>query len=140
MPSSMRVMKGFTLIETLITTAVLVPALAAVAFLFAYTTAANITNQQRTASTVLLSEKMETLRDAPLSSAVWSPGIYTDYVIIGTDGTLSTSGADANAPYLRTWQISTAIPRTATVIVSAQRAGLTRRPMEIGRATTIKTR
>ena len=136
----MRVMKGFTLIETLITTAVLVPALAAVAFLFAYTTAANITNQQRTASTALLSDKMETLRDAPLSSAVWNPGIYSDFVNIGADGMLATTGANANTAYMRTWKISSGIPRTATVIVSAQRAGLTRRPMEIARATTMKAR
>src|SRR5262249_14488216 len=105
-------------------------------FLFAYTTAANISNQQRASSTMLVSEKLEGLRAASLNSTTWAPGLYSDFVTVAADGTLTAS--DASAPYLRTWQISAAIPRSATIIVYAQRAGLTRKQLEIARATMVK--
>ena len=133
-------MKAFTLIETLVTTAILVPALVCVAFLFALSTGANWNNQQRTASTRLLSEKMEMLQSAGLNSAAWNPGTYSDYVSIGVDGAVVVSGSDDGAPYLRVWQIAGTVPRTATVIVYAQRAGLTRKPMEIARGTMLNAR
>jgi Tfp pilus assembly protein PilV len=127
--------KGFTLIETLITTAILLPALVVVAFLFAYGAGASLHNQQRTASTLLLSEKMETLRAAALTSSTWNPGAYTEYVAIGPNGALTISSSQTDAPFMRAWQISSTVPRTATVIVYTQRAGLTHNPMEIARAT-----
>lgn len=141
-------MRGFTLIETLITTAVLVTGLVAVATIFSYSAGANITTQQRTTATVLLYEKMEHFKSAPLTEGIWiaggslNSGIptsgYYDYATIDSAGGVSTSTTDSSLPYLRVWQIGETAPRTITIAVSARKAGLTGRPMELVRATTMK--
>jgi len=116
--------RGFTLIETPITTAVLVFGLAALALIFSYTVRVNLNTQQRTTAALLLNEKLEELRAAPLTDSALTPGEYVDYPTI------------AGSPYLRQWVISDTTPRSISIVVSAARAGLTGRPMELIRAAT----
>jgi prepilin-type N-terminal cleavage/methylation domain-containing protein len=138
---------GFTLIETLITTLILVSGLVAVAQLFSYTVAANISNQQRTAATILVTEKIEQLKSVSIRNPLWlaggglSPrapvvGFY-DYVSIAADGTPTIDSATPSPPYIRVWQITGSVPRSLTVIVYAQRFGLTQSPFELARAVTM---
>lgn len=98
--------RGFTLIETLITTFVLVTGLAAVAGLFSYGARTGLENRQRTAATVLLSSKMEELRRTAHTLA---PGQYSEYLAIESDGRTITT-ATATAPYRRTWKIDSGTP------------------------------
>lgn len=121
----MRCCRGFTLLETLITTAVLVFGLAAIALIFSYTERANINTQQRTAATLLVYEKLEEYRSASLTDNIWIPGSYVDYPVI------------ARTPYERRWQITDTTPRSITIAVFAARAGSTGRRMELIRAATI---
>ncbi len=123
----MRRTRGFTLLETLITTGVLVFGLAAMALIFSYAVRANINTRQRTAATLLLYEKLEELKFTRATDSSLSPGEYLDYPTI------------AETPYLRTWSISDTTPKSITVVVSAGRAGLTGRPMELIRAATLVT-
>lgn len=116
--------RGFTLLETLITTAVLVFGLAAIALMFSYTARANINTQQRTAATLLVYEKLEEFRSTSMTDTMWSPGTYVDYPTI------------AKTPYIRRWQITDTTPRNVTIAVFAARAGLTGRRMELIRAAT----
>src|SRR5437016_12263205 len=62
---------GFTLIETLIATLVLVSGLVAVAAIFLYSVDTGLRNQRRTAATALLYEKMEQFRSAPVDDSIW---------------------------------------------------------------------
>jgi prepilin-type N-terminal cleavage/methylation domain-containing protein len=138
---------GFTLIETLITTAILGLGLIAVASLFSYATGTNYTNGQRTSAMLLLYEKMETFRSTPITGSLWTAGGglntaapvsgYFDYASISTSGAVTVDTTSTGAPYLRVWQVTGTNPRTVTVIVCAQRAGLTGQRMELARATTI---
>ena len=66
----MRSNRGFTLIETLITTAIMVSGLVAVASMFSYSVTTNLTNQQRTAGTMLLYEKMEIFKATALANSI----------------------------------------------------------------------
>jgi prepilin-type N-terminal cleavage/methylation domain-containing protein len=139
--------RGFTLIESLITTAILALGLIAVASLFSYSTGTNYTNRQRTAAMLLLYEKMEMFRSTPLTSSPWIVGGglntaapvdgYFDYASISTSGTITVDTTSTGAPYLRVWQVSGTSPRTVTVIVCTQRAGATGQRMELARATTM---
>jgi prepilin-type N-terminal cleavage/methylation domain-containing protein len=97
---SVRSARGFTLLEILITTAVLVFGLAAVALMFSYTVRMNIDTRQRTTAVFLLNEKIEQLRFNPLQV-----GTYVDYPIVN------------NVTYIRQWQITEANPRSMTVSV-----------------------
>ena len=147
MEDDARSIHGFTLIETLITTVILVSGLVAVAQVFLYTAGANINNQQRTAATTLLVEKLEQFKSATLTDSAWTAGGnlnpsapvagFFDYVTIGTDGALTSDSTSVEAPYFRVWQIDGNSSRSVTVIVYAQRAGLTRRRMELVRAAAI---
>jgi Tfp pilus assembly protein PilV len=139
--------RGFTLIEILISTGILLTGIVAVASVFAYTATANLDNQQRTIANTMLSEKIETFRATPLTSSIWTAGGsltpdskahgYFDYLGITTDGTRVASDTDPWLPYLRIWQVSGVDPRIVTVIVYAQRAGVTRRRLELIRATAV---
>lgn len=123
---------GFTLIETLITTLVLVTGLAAVAGLFAYAAQANFTNRQRTAATALLYSKMEELRNAP----VLAEGQVAEYLSIQADGSVVVSG-DNRAPYLRVLKIESGGPQRVTVIVYGRQAGRGNSHHELARATVL---
>ena len=139
--------RGYALIETLLASAILVSGIVGVASVFTVTTGVSIRNQQRTVATLLLYDKMEQLRSTPIGDAAWmaggalKPGSpaagYFDYVTITTDAIVISSTTDTTFPYMRMWQIAGAEPRSLTVIVYVQRAGLTRRRLELIRATTL---
>lgn len=138
--------RGFTLIEILISTVILLSGILAVASVFAFTTTANLDTRQRTIANSILSDKMETFRSAPLTSPIWSVGGslqpqstmngFVEYVGLTTNGTITVSPTDSRLPYMCIWQVSGSDPRMVTVIVYAQRAGVTRRRLELIRATT----
>ena len=122
----------------MITTAVLVTGLVAVAAAFSYTARTNTTTEQRTTGTILLYEKMEQFKSTPLTDVRWTAG-----------GDLNPSSPDsgyfdqvtmAGLEYTRLWQITGAMPRSITVVVFAREAGLTRQPMELVRATVMMTK
>ena len=116
-------------------TAILLPAMASVAFVFVYAAAATKSNRDRAACTLLASEKFEQLQAAAPASAAWAPGQYSEYLRIAQDGLLVASPSASDAPYLRMWQIAGGSPPLATVIVSSLHAGLAGKPMECARAT-----
>ena len=139
--------RGLSLIEILITTAILMTGLVAVVSIFAYSASTNLHNQQRTAAAALLYDKMEQLRTMPIANTACaaggnlnpeSPAIgYFDYVSIAATATLISSTTDRSLPYMRVWQIADCDPRLLTVVVYARNAGLTRRRSELIRATTL---
>ena len=143
----MRNNPGFTLIETLITTLVLVSGLVAIAAIFSYSASTSLNNQLRTAATALLYEKMEQFKSAPISDSVWVPGGslnlafpaggYFDYVKLDDAGVLNSTTTDTSAPFIRVWQVSATVPRSVTIAVYALKAGMTRRGFELIRATTV---
>ena len=104
----MRSTRGFTLLETLISTGVLVFGLSALALMFTYTARVNIETRQRTTAAFLLNDKLEEFKSAPLTNAIWRPGSYVDYPV-------------ADTSYVRTWEISNTIPRNLTLSISTVR-------------------
>jgi Tfp pilus assembly protein PilV len=97
--------RGFTLLETLITTGVLVFGLSALALMFTYTARVNIDTRQRTTAAFLLNDKLEEFKTAPLTDEIWRPGSYVDYPIA------------ADTSYVRAWEITNTIPRNVTLSV-----------------------
>jgi prepilin-type N-terminal cleavage/methylation domain-containing protein len=87
--------RGFTLIETLITTAILVSGLVAVALLFSYTARTTLNNEKRTTATFLLYDKMEELKSSKITRG----------------------GFDDIDSFRRVWQIESTYPRKVTVLV-----------------------
>lgn len=110
--------RGFTLIEALITAAIVAGGLVAVAAVFSFTIRANISNRQMSVATALLYDKMEELK--------WTAMMEDGSDEIALDG-----------KYIRIWRISPAAPRSVTVIVYAQSSPLTHRQTELIRATTL---
>jgi Tfp pilus assembly protein PilV len=135
-------LRGFTLIESLLATLVLVAGIAAAAHVFSYAAAAIAANRDRTNATTLLVHKLERFKSSSLTDSVWTSGGsldaafpaagFFDFVTVSADGTVI---ADSNpaAPFLRIWRIDGVSPRTVTVIVYAQRSTLARRPLELAR-------
>jgi len=124
--------RGFTLIETLITTLVLVTGLAAVAGLFSYGAQANSQNRQRTAATALLQSKMEELRNARAPTQ----GQYAEYLSIQTDGKIVVSSHNSG-PYLRVSNIEAGMPQRITVIVYGRQSSRGISYRELARATAL---
>ena len=140
---------GFTLPETLIATGILVSGLVAVAGLFSYAINTNVTAQQMTQAALILNGKMERFRNLSLSELQAGGGLnpsfpvnnHYDSVSIGTDGTITEFPNATGGAYLRLWQIDapSARLRSITCIVWIEHAGLTRRRMEMMRASTTVT-
>jgi len=114
-------MRGFTLLETLMTTGILAVGLVGVAAIFSYSAHANLNTRHRTTATMLLYDKMEQFKSTPLADSLWAG-----------DGS-----SDDVPPYLCSWQISGANPRRVTVIVYVETAGVTSRQLELIRATAL---
>jgi Tfp pilus assembly protein PilV len=143
----MRDQSGITLIETLVTTFVLVSGLVAIAAIFAYSAKTSLSNQRTMAATALLYEKMEQFKSAPMSDSIWLPGGnlnlafpaggYFDYVTIDGTGVLNSSTTDTSAPFMRLWQVSATAPRSVTIAVYGLKAGMVRRDSELIRGTTV---
>ena len=124
--------RGFTLIETLITTLVLVTGLAAIAGLFSYGAQANFQNRQRTAAAVLLYSKMEEMRNANTLAT----GQYTEYLSIQADGSVAGS-TNGRGPYLRVLNIESGDPQRVTVVVYARQLNRGNPYLELARATVL---
>jgi prepilin-type N-terminal cleavage/methylation domain-containing protein len=145
----MRSNRGFTLVETLVATAVLVPGLAAVTMLLPYLTNSISSSRQITAATMILTDKMEALRRLPLTDAALNVGGglnpaspvngYYDYVTVAANGTVTTSATALPKSYLRVWQTSGANPKTITIIIYSVRNAVSNRRMEMARSSTIVT-
>ena len=61
--------RGFSLIETLIATLILLTGVAGVASIFSFSARTNLYNEQRTTATTLLCEKMEHFKSIPIDDA-----------------------------------------------------------------------
>jgi type II secretory pathway pseudopilin PulG len=115
---------GFTLIETLIATAVLVCGLVAVASVFSFAVRTNISNRQMAIATALLYDKIEEFRSAQLADPLWNVNDGSDQFT--QDG-----------KYTREWHVRQVMPRSVTVIVYVHSNPLTHRQTELIRATTL---
>src|SRR5213082_3466033 len=85
---------GFTLIETVIATAILVAASVTVASLFVSSIRTNLDNRNRTIADLLLSDKIEELSVTPPSSSQWTAGDYLEYVAVDAEGLPIISATD----------------------------------------------
>ena len=137
--------RGFTLIETLIATAILVTGLLTVAAIFSYSARTTLYTEQMTTGVLLTNTKMEALRAiTPISNLNTGGGLnsssptanYFEYVSISTSGAITANTSTTTAPYLRLWQIAGTNPRLITVSVYAQRSGVSGQAVELIRTTT----
>lgn len=124
--------RGFTLIEALITTVILVTGLTAVASAFSYSSLSNLRIRQQTAAVALVSTKMEALKVAPKLIQ----GRYSEYFYIGPDGAVMAVDS-VNAPYRQTWEINAEVPSRTTVIIYGRQSGRKTTYVELARATTV---
>lgn len=139
-----RVERGFTLIETLVATGILVSGLVAVAYLFTFSIRTNMMTEQQTSATLLLSNKMEELRGTSFSSLTVGGGLdasspttsYWDYVSISTSGAITSDTSTTDATYLRLWQVAGTNTKVVSVVVYTQNAGIGMQQMELARAST----
>lgn len=121
--------RGYALLETLFASVILATGIVGVASMFSAGTRAGIRNEQRTTATLLLYDKMEQLRSAgPLPAG---GGLDSLHPISGFSETLPM--ANAQAAFLRLWQVQGATPQTITVVVYESRSG--KPPLELARAT-----
>jgi len=112
---------GFTLIEALITTLILVTGLTGVAAAFSYAVYSGIRVRQQTTALSLLSTKMEELKNGE----VLNSGTFVDAPIVNGEA------------FVRRWQISTDSPQRITVTVFGRKAGAADRLQELARASTL---
>ena len=112
---------GFTLIEALITTVILVTGLTAVAGAFSYSSVVTSRVLQETVALALITDKMEDLK---LPQEVAS-GRYSEDLVVGA------------ATYLRTWEITSDTPARITVIVYGRAPGRPDSFRELARVSTL---
>jgi prepilin-type N-terminal cleavage/methylation domain-containing protein len=117
--------RGFTLIEVLMASLILTCGLLAAATVFSFIIRTNASNRQMAVATALLSEKMEEFRSLSFSDAIWAAGDGSETIVVAGDR------------FVRAWQIGVDTPRTVTVVISTDANALTRRPIELIRATTL---
>ena len=110
--------RGFTLIEALITAAIVACGLVAIASFFSVAIRANISNRQMAVATALAYDKMEELK--------WttSPAGGTDQITL-------------DDRFIRIWQIVPGDPQVVTVTVYATSNPLTRRQTELVQTSTL---
>ena len=130
----MTLRNGFTLIEALITTVVLVTGLAAVAGVFSYSSISSLRTRQHTKALTLLSTKMEELRVDVDSS----PGRYSEYLEVQPDGVVVHGSPGAT--FIRDWEVTAERPSRITVVVYGRPPGRKGRYFELARATTKRGR
>ena len=118
--------RGFTLIEVLITSLIATCGLVAVATMFSFAIRANVTNRQMAVATALLYDKMEQFKSTPLQSPLWINGDDSDNVVQETT-------------FTRVWEINPNIPHTVSITVYAE-SPLSHRLTELIRATGIVAR
>jgi type II secretory pathway pseudopilin PulG len=142
---------GFSLVEVLVATGLLMTAVASLAPLFVMATRANAAAGDMTTVTILAAQKVEELRAAPFLDGS-GPGSVD---VLDARGQALEDAVPTGAPaYLRHWQIDNRAPGTlgVTVVVSTYRAGAGRTssignlsdeeglPREIVRIVTLRTR
>ena len=130
--ASMKERDGFTLIEALVTTLVLVTGLAAVAAAFSYSSITASRVVMETAAIALVSGKMEDLKMAPQLT----PGSHSEYLNVADGGDI-VSSESGTARYLRTWQITSGMPAQITVVVYGRSPGRRDQLRELARARTL---
>jgi prepilin-type N-terminal cleavage/methylation domain-containing protein len=126
---------GFTLIEVLITTLILVTGLAAVAGVFSYSSLRASRVLQETAAIALMTARMEELTAAEEIL----PGRYFEYLVLTPGGAVIVS-EPGTATWQRTWEISPEMPHRITVTVYGKSSGRTGPFREVARATTQRGR
>ena len=140
--------RGFTLIETMIATGILVSGLVAVAYMFSYSVKTNYTTQQMTSATMLVHDKLEELKATSFGTLSVGGGLdgasptvnYREWVTVATDGSTTVSTTEVTtAEFLRLWQIADSNPHKVTVLVLAQRSGVSGQQLELARASTLLT-
>lgn len=122
---------GFTLIEGLITTLVLVTGLVAVAGVFSYSSLRASQVLQETAAIALMTAKMEQLKAADEVL----PGRYSEYLALTPDGAVIVSDP-GTAAWQRNWEISPEMPHRITVTVYGKSPGRAGPFRELATATT----
>jgi Tfp pilus assembly protein PilV len=122
---------GFTLIEGLITTLILVSGLAAVAGVFSYSSLRASQVLQETAAVALVTARMEELKAAEEIL----PGHYSEYLVLMPNGAVIVS-EQGTAAWQRTWEISPEMPHRITVTVYARSSAGSGPFRELARATT----
>ncbi len=115
---------GFSLVEVLIATGLLVTAIASIALLFALATRANLDAGDTTWATVLAAQKIEELRTEPFPDRLTDQSV--DY--LDTSGeTLDATASAGRRAYTRRWWIaplpSASDTVAVTVVVSRYRHG-----------------
>lgn len=137
--------RGFTLIETLVATLIMVTGLIAVAGLFSYSVRTNLFSEQVTTGVLLANSKMEEFRGVVRATDLATGGgldvlspttNYFEYVSISEEGVVTADTVTSTAPFLRLWEISGDNPRRITVSIYAQNSGISGRPIELVRTTT----
>jgi type II secretory pathway pseudopilin PulG len=123
---------GFTLIEALITTLILVTGLAAVAGAFSYSSLRTSQVLQETAAIALISGKMEDLKAA----AEILPGRYSEYLVLMPSGAAIVS-EPRTATWHLTWEITPDMPQKITVTAYGRSVGRLGPFRELARATTL---
>jgi Tfp pilus assembly protein PilV len=139
---------GFTLIEAMTAMVVMLFGIVAVAHLFSYSAATNITTQQISTANLLATNKLEELRAVPVDGLTAGGSLdpdspttnFWDYVSIAQDGTITADTSTTSAPYLRLWTITGTSLKELDVVVYSQRSSLGRAQMELARAPTTITR
>jgi prepilin-type N-terminal cleavage/methylation domain-containing protein len=90
--------KGFTLIEVLVTFAVMALAFSGIAAMGVSTLGADTQSRQVSAATTLAQAKLEELRILRRSNADWTEGSHSDPDSLYEDGT-------SGGPYTREWEV-----------------------------------
>src|SRR5688572_28476495 len=124
--------KGFTLIEALITTLVLVTGLVAVAGAFSYSSLTTLRVVQETTALAMLSAKIEAVKAA--DGII--PGHYSETLQLLPDGSIVVC-EPAAATYLRVWEVTPEKPMQITVIIYGKSPGRGTPFRELARATVL---
>jgi len=100
--------RGFTLLETILATGILITASVAVASLYLSSIRTNMNGRDRALAIVLLSDKLEQFTTMSLSALEWMPGRYTQIGSTAADG----------SPLILSWEVSSTRPKQVTVAVT----------------------
>ena len=111
----MRTNGGFTLIETLIATVVLLTGLVAVASMFASSTRRNINNRKEFTAAILAQNKIEELKDEVRAGQIVASG--ADYSQMELSGKVVSSQTETRFPFRRIWDIAPDDPSRVTTVV-----------------------
>ena len=118
--------EGFSLVEVLVATGLLMTAIVSLAQLFVLATRANAAAGEMTEATILAAQKVEELRAAPLPIVLGSQSV--DYVDSRGE-MLGSATFDGRRAYARRWWVESSVVSTAavtvavTVVVSRYRRG-----------------